>query len=58
MMQASRMSVGTVVAWGAASAREGGIQAYLEQYLGASEQDYQQRVGGLDAIRAIALPTY
>jgi glutaconate CoA-transferase subunit A len=42
----------------AASAREGGIQAYLEQYLGASEQDYQQRVGGLDAIRAIALPTY
>ncbi len=42
----------------AASAKEGGIQAYLEQYLGASEDDYQQRVGGLDAIRAIALPTY
>ena len=42
----------------AASAREGGIQAYLEQYLGESELDYQQRVGGIDAIRAIALPTY
>ncbi|MAT91710.1 MAG: acyl CoA--acetate/3-ketoacid CoA transferase subunit alpha [Halioglobus sp.] len=43
----------------AASAREeGGIQGYFEQYLGASEEDYQQKVGGLDAIRAIELPTY
>lgn len=42
----------------AASAKEGGIQAYLDRYLGASEDEYQQNVGGLDAIRAIDLPTY
>ena len=42
----------------AATAKEGGIDAYLEQYLGEDEQDYQQRVGGLDAIRAIELPVY
>lgn len=42
----------------AASAKDGGIAAYLEQYLGDSEDDYQQRVGGLAAIRAIPLPTY
>ncbi len=43
----------------AASAKEeGGIQGYLDEYLGASEDEYQQNVGGLDAIRAIQLPTY
>ena len=42
----------------AATAKEGGIDAYLEQFLGEDEQDYQQRVGGLDAIRAIELPVY
>jgi glutaconate CoA-transferase subunit A len=41
-----------------ASAAEAGIAAYLDQYLGASEQEYQRNVGGLDAIRALALPTY
>ena len=41
-----------------ASAGEGGIQAYLDEYLGSSEQEYQQKVGGLDAIRALPLPTY
>jgi glutaconate CoA-transferase, subunit A len=41
-----------------ASAGEAGISAYLDQYLGASEQEYQRNVGGLDAIRALALPTY
>jgi glutaconate CoA-transferase subunit A len=41
-----------------ASAGEGGIQAYLDEYLGRSEQEYQQKVGGLDAIRALPLPTY
>ena len=41
-----------------ATAKEGGIQAYIDQYLGSSEAEYQQNVGGLDAIRAIALPTY
>jgi len=43
----------------AASAKEeGGIRGYLDEYLGASEDEYQQNVGGLDAIRAIQLPTY
>ena len=42
----------------AATAGEGGITAYMDKYLGSSEQEYQQNVGGLAAIRAIALPTY
>jgi glutaconate CoA-transferase subunit A len=42
----------------AASAGEGGFQSYLDQYLGASEAEYQENVGGLEAIRAIELPTY
>jgi len=42
----------------AATAKEGGIDAYLAEYLGDSEQDYQNKVGGIDAIRAIELPTY
>ena len=41
-----------------ASAKEGGIQAYMTQFVGASEQEYQVNVGGLDAIRSIELPTY
>ncbi|MEM8659553.1 MAG: acyl CoA--acetate/3-ketoacid CoA transferase subunit alpha, partial [Pseudomonadota bacterium] len=42
----------------AASARDGGFDSYRSRFLGASEQEYQQNVGGLDAIRALALPTY
>ena len=42
----------------AGSAKDGGIEGYLKQFLGASEEEYQQNVGGLDAIRAIELPTY
>lgn len=42
----------------AASAKEGGIQAYLDQFLGDTEEQYRQNVGGLDAIRSIELPTY
>ncbi|TXS91310.1 CoA transferase subunit A [Parahaliea maris] len=41
-----------------ASAKEGGFAAYSEQFLGANEAEYQERVGGLDAIRAIPLPVY
>jgi glutaconate CoA-transferase subunit A len=37
---------------------EAGFQGYLDKFLGASEEEYQQNVGGLDAIRAIELPTY
>ncbi len=42
----------------AATAKDGGFAAYTEQYLGSDEADYQSRVGGLDAIRALPLPTY
>ncbi len=42
----------------AATAKEGGIAAYMAQFLGSSEEEYQQNVGGLAAIRAIELPTY
>jgi glutaconate CoA-transferase subunit A len=45
-------------AYTATAKEEGGIQAYLDKFLGASEEDYRQNVGGLDAIRAIELPTY
>lgn len=41
------------------SAKEGGFESYRAKYLsGASEQDYQQAVGGLDAIRELPLPVY
>jgi glutaconate CoA-transferase subunit A len=42
----------------AGSAKTGGIEEYLGQYLGGSEEEYQQNVGGLDAIRALDLPVY
>lgn len=45
-------------AYAASAGEEGGIDAYLERYLGASEEEYQHNVGGLDAIRALPLPTY
>lgn len=41
-----------------ASVKDGGIEAYLQQYLGADEAEYQRNVGGLDAIKALELPTY
>jgi len=40
------------------SAKEGGISAYLEKFLGETEEQYQQNVGGLQAIRSLELPTY
>ena len=40
-------------------AKEGGFEAYFDKYIdGKTEQDYQQLVGGLDAIRSIPLPAY
>lgn len=42
-----------------AFAKEGGFAAYFDKYInGRSEEDYQQAVGGLDAIRKLALPVY
>ena len=37
---------------------EGGFQGYVDSFLGSTEEEYQNNVGGLDAIRAIELPTY
>ncbi|GAB3103789.1 CoA transferase subunit A [Aestuariicella hydrocarbonica] len=43
----------------AASAKDGGFDSYCKEFIdGKSEADYQAAVGGLDAIRAIALPVY
>jgi glutaconate CoA-transferase subunit A len=43
----------------AASASGDGIDAYLEKYVSAKdEQTYQSLVGGIDAIRALPLPVY
>ncbi len=45
-------------AYAASAKEEAGIQGYLEKFLGADEAEYQANVGGLEAIRAIGLPTY
>jgi glutaconate CoA-transferase subunit A len=37
---------------------EDGFSGYTEQFLGTNEQEYQENVGGLDAIRALELPVY
>ncbi|MBA6414252.1 CoA transferase subunit A [Parahaliea sp. F7430] len=42
----------------ASAKEEGGFAAYCEKFLGKDEAEYQERVGGLDAIRNIALPIY
>ncbi|MFC6981154.1 CoA transferase subunit A [Microbulbifer taiwanensis] len=43
----------------AASAKEGGYGTYFEKYIaGKSEDEYQQLVGGLDAIQQLPLPVY
>lgn len=42
-----------------ASAKEGGFEAYTGQFIaGKTEDEYQQAVGGLDAIKNLPLPTY
>lgn len=42
-----------------ASAKEGGFEAYAGQFItGKTEDEYQQAVGGLDAIKNLPLPTY
>jgi len=42
-----------------ASAKEGGFESYFEKYIaGKTEEEYQQAVGGLDAIRKLPLPVY
>ena len=45
-------------AYTASAKDEAGFQGYVDKFLGASEEEYQQNVGGLEAIRNIELPTY
>ena len=45
-------------AYAASAKDEAGFQGYLDKHLGGSEEEYQQSIGGLDAIRAIELPSY
>jgi len=41
------------------SAKEGGFEAYFDKYIkGRSEAEYQDAVGGLDAIRQLPMPVY
>jgi len=43
----------------AASAKEaGGWQQYAERYVHCSEQEYLERVGGIDAVRKLPLPVF
>jgi acyl CoA:acetate/3-ketoacid CoA transferase alpha subunit len=43
----------------AASAKDGGFERYAEQFIyGKTEAQYQERVGGLDAIQALPQPIY
>ncbi|SFA81988.1 glutaconate CoA-transferase subunit A [Collimonas sp. OK607] len=43
----------------AASAKEdGGWEQYVERYVACGEDEYIKRVGGIDAIRKLALPVY
>ena len=42
-----------------ASAKEGGFSAYADKFInGKSEAEYQELVGGLDAIQKLPLPVY
>jgi len=43
----------------AASAKEpGGWQQYVERYVACTEQEYLERVGGLEAVRRLPLPVF
>lgn len=42
-----------------ASAKEGGFEVYFDKYIkDSNEEEYRDKVGGLDAIRQLALPVY
>ncbi|MFT6288430.1 MAG: glutaconate CoA-transferase subunit A [Halieaceae bacterium] len=45
-------------AYCASAKDEAGFNGYLERFLGSNEQEYQENVGGLEAIRSIQLPVY
>ncbi len=45
-------------AYAASAKTDSGFQGYVDQYLGSSEAEYQQNVGGLDAIKSLELPIY
>ena len=45
-------------AYTASAKDDAGFAGYTSQYLGASEHEYQENVGGLAAIQSIQLPSY
>ena len=45
-------------AYAASAKDEAGFAGYVEQYVGATEAEYQAAVGGLDAIRQLPMPVY
>lgn len=42
----------------ASAKEEGGWEAYFNEYLAVSEEDYLRKVGGPEAVRALPLPVY
>ena len=50
--------VAHVKAYTASAKDDAGFAGYTSQYLGASEHEYQENVGGLAAIQSIQLPSY
>lgn len=45
-------------AYNASAQEPGGWQAYVEQYLNGTEEQYREKVGGLAAIRKLPLPVF
>ena len=44
--------------YAAGAKQEQGWQDYYDKYIALSEADYLQKVGGIDSIKALALPIY
>lgn len=44
--------------YAATAAEENGFARYMAEFVGTSEQDYQAKLGGLEAIRALPIPTF
>ena len=45
-------------AYAASAKAESGFKGYIDQYLGSTESEYQQNVGGLEAITSLEKPLY
>ena len=52
------IDVGHLKEYSALARKEDGWQIYCDKYLNCSESEYQQRVGGIEAIAALPLPVF